>query len=43
MQDKGQAELLLGRPLRALILEDDPWDAELVVATPAAGSPGPEV
>ena len=33
MQDKGQAELLLGRPLRALILEDDPWDAELVVAT----------
>jgi two-component system sensor histidine kinase UhpB len=33
MQDKGRAEILLGRPLRALILEDDPWDAELVVAT----------
>lgn len=32
MQDKGQANLLLDRPLRALILEDDPWDAELVVA-----------
>jgi PAS domain S-box-containing protein len=39
MEDKGQAELLLGRPLRALILEDDPWDAELVVATLRRATP----
>ena len=39
MQDKGQAELLLGRPLRALILEDDPWDAELAVVTLGRAAP----
>ena len=39
VQDKGQVEILLGRPLRALILEDDPWDAELVVASLRRAAP----
>jgi len=40
MPDKPQKDFLISQSLRALILEDDPWDAELVVnalrrATPA--------
>jgi len=37
--DKGQAEPLLDRPLRALLLEDDPSDAELAVATLRGAAP----
>jgi len=33
MPEKAQKDFLVSHSLRALILEDDPWDAELVVAT----------
>ena len=39
MRDKGLADFLPTQRLRALVLEDDPWDAELVVATLRKSAP----
>jgi len=39
MPDKAQADLLPPLCLRALILEDNPWDAELLVATLRRAAP----
>jgi PAS domain S-box-containing protein len=39
MPDKTQVDFLLGPRLQVLILEDDPWDAELVVATLRRAAP----
>ena len=43
MQEKAQVDFLPGQCLRALILEDDPWDAELVVATLRRAAPALKV
>ena len=43
MPDKAQAEFLSSQCLRALVLEDDSWDAELVVTTLRRAAPGMKV
>jgi len=43
MPDKTQVDFLPSPRLRALVLEDDPWDAELVVATLRRAVPGLQV
>lgn len=43
MADEARVDILPSPPLRALILEDDPWDAELVVATLRRATPGLQV
>ena len=40
MPDETQVDISPTPPLRALILEDDPWDAELVLATLRRATPG---
>ena len=43
MPDKAPADFVPSQCLRALVLEDDPWDAELVVTTLRRATPGIKV